>query len=312
MPDGLHTDETGVCRCAWGASHPLYIDYHDQEWGRPVADDARLFEKICLEGFQSGLSWLTILKKRPAFRAAFAGFDIETVAEMGDADVTRLLADPGIVRHRGKIEATLNNARCARRLREEHGSLTAFFWRFEPPRRGAALDRAGVQGTSKESTALSKELKARGWRFVGPTTVYAFMQAMGLVNDHLDGCHAWIATELASHAFTGTGGNRHSGSLPLRTSLGTWWIDDFSTRDTRVGVDGVETVCQAGPESTYRWSLDQQQALEAAAQQVGARVELLVPGGWRLIPGESLPGFVMALQRICTATTPTGRMTAPL
>jgi DNA-3-methyladenine glycosylase I len=202
-PDGISRDPDGVPRCAWGASHPLYRPYHDTEWGFPVSDDTRLFEKICLEGFQSGLSWLTILKKREGFRAAFHGFQIDRVAAMGPADVDRLLGDAGIVRHRRKIEATLNNARQAQRLRDEVGSLAAYFWRWEPARRGAALDWATLraQGKTAESAALAKDLKQRGWSFVGPTTAYAFMQAMGLVNDHVAGCHVYAAAEARAHNF---------------------------------------------------------------------------------------------------------------
>jgi DNA-3-methyladenine glycosylase I len=194
LPAGVLRGEDGVARCFWCAGDPLYRDYHDREWGFPVADDRRLFEKLCLEGFQSGLSWLTILRKREHFRRAFRGFEIEAVARMGARDVARLLEDPGIVRHRGKIEAALANARAARRLVAEEGSLAAFVWRFEPgsrerPRRvtGAALRRLGESASSR---ALAKELRARGFRYVGPTTAYAFMQAMGLVNDHLEGCAA--------------------------------------------------------------------------------------------------------------------------
>ena len=178
--------EDGVARCAWGDSAPDYRPYHDEEWGRPVTDDVRLFEKLCLEGFQSGLSWLTILRKREAFRRAFAGFDFARVARYTERDVERLLGDAGIIRHRGKIEATINNARRAVELVEAEGSLSAFVWSFEPDPAGYPSEQA----TSAESTALAKELKRRGWRFVGPTTVYAFMQAMGLVNDHLHGCDA--------------------------------------------------------------------------------------------------------------------------
>ena len=168
------------------------LAYHDQEWGRPVTDDVRLFEKLCLEGFQSGLSWRTILNKREAFRRAFAGFDFPELARWGEAEVARLLTDAGIVRHRGKIESVLNNARRAGELAAEAGSLAPFFWRFEPDpaSRPERLDHATLLTLARtaESTALSKELKRRGWSFVGPTTVYAFMQAMGLVNDHLEGC----------------------------------------------------------------------------------------------------------------------------
>ena len=176
----------GRPRCSWSTSWSEYIAYHDREWGFPVADDRRLFEKLCLEGFQSGLSWRTILAKRENFRAAFAGFDIDAVAAFGPEDVARLLADAGIVRHRGKIEAAINNARRARELIAEAGSIAAFVWSFEP----AAADLAEPQtaSTSAASVALSKALKKRGWAFVGPTTVYAFMQAMGLVNDHAAGC----------------------------------------------------------------------------------------------------------------------------
>lgn len=207
LPEGIHQGDDSVLRCAWGASHPLYLSYHDDEWGFPVDDDTRLFEKVCLEGFQSGLSWLTILKKRPAFRAAFAGFDIDAVAAMGEQDVQRLLGDAGIVRHRGKIEATLSNARQARRLRDEAGSLAAYFWRWEPPRRPAAIDLATLHSLPKtpESAALSRDLKKRGWRFVGPTTAHAFMQAMGLVNDHLAGCDAHARVEASLGSFTRPG-----------------------------------------------------------------------------------------------------------
>jgi len=179
-------------RCPWVGDDPLYVTYHDREWGFPVADDRRLFEKICLEGFQSGLSWLTILRKRDAFRDAFFGFDCDRVAKMGARDVQRLLGNAAIVRHRGKIESTINNAQRAIALREECGSLSTYFWRWEPepssrPRR---ITRETLMGmtTTPESVALSKDLRRRGWTFVGPTTIYAFMQAMGLVNDHVDDC----------------------------------------------------------------------------------------------------------------------------
>ena len=172
----------GQLRCAWCAATPAYLAYHDTEWGFPVIDDRRLFEKISLEGFQSGLSWRTILTKRENFRAAFHGFDFDRVARFTEKDVQRLLADAGIVRHRGKIEAVINNAQRARELVAEAGSLAAYFWRFE------AQAAPGVRATAPESVALSKDLKKRGWRFVGPTTCYAFMQAMGLVNDHDPGC----------------------------------------------------------------------------------------------------------------------------
>ncbi len=192
--DGLVRGADGRLRCFWGSATDDYAAYHDREWGFPVTDDRRLFEKLCLEGFQAGLSWLTILRKREAFRRAFAGFDLDAVARFGAKDVERLLLDPGIVRHRGKIESTVNNARRARELAAEHGSLAAFVWGFEPDAatRPARLTRAALSALSStpESKALSKELKRRGWSFVGPTTVYAFMQAMGLVNDHLEGC--WV------------------------------------------------------------------------------------------------------------------------
>jgi DNA-3-methyladenine glycosylase I len=192
LPEGLIAGADGRVRCSWPGADPLYLAYHDDEWGRPVADDRRLFEKLCLEGFQSGLSWLTILRKRENFRAAFAGFDFEKIAQFGPADVERCLADAGIVRHRGKIESVINNARRALELRKEAGSLAAFVWRHEPKpeSRPGRMDRATLMAMAKtaESTALSKALRKRGWSFVGPTTVYAFMQAMGLVNDHLEGC----------------------------------------------------------------------------------------------------------------------------
>jgi len=175
----------GKLRCSWSTATELYEQYHDSEWGYPVDDDQRLFEKICLEGFQSGLSWLTILNKRENFRKAFKQFDFNKVARFTEKDVERLLGDAGIVRHRGKIEATINNAKCAKVLVKEEGSLAAFFWRYEPE--GHALS-SPLPSTTPESVALSKELKKRGWKFVGPTTVYAFMQAMGLVNDHAADC----------------------------------------------------------------------------------------------------------------------------
>ena len=207
--DRLIVGEDGKRRCFWGASTPEYAAYHDGEWGRPVVDDVRLFEKICLEGFQSGLSWLTILRKRENFRAGFAGFDFRKVARFGARDVNRLLKDAGIVRHRGKIESTINNAKRALELVEERGSLAAYFWSFEPAAksRPKRLDWQTLRAmaTTPESTALSKDLKKRGWSFVGPTTVYAFMQAMGLVNDHLDGCHCRKEIEKARKAFVRPG-----------------------------------------------------------------------------------------------------------
>ena len=189
-PEGIVVGEDGVARCWWADSAPEYRAYHDTEWGFPVADDRRLFEKLSLEGFQAGLSWLTILRKREAFRRAFDGFDYERVARFGERDVERLLGDAGIVRHRGKIEAVVNNASRALELVAAEGSLARFVWGFEPDAGVADLDRGSLPATTDESRALARELKRRGWRFVGPTTVYAFMQAMGLVNDHLSGCHA--------------------------------------------------------------------------------------------------------------------------
>ena len=179
--------EDGVIRCWWGAGPEIYRTYHDQEWGRAVTDDRRLFEKICLEGFQAGLSWLTILNKRENFRSGFADFEIERVAGFGEDDVKRLLADTGIVRHQGKIRSTINNARQALELIDERGSLAAYFWSWADP---AEPSPPALEPVTPTSIALSKDLKKRGWSFVGPTTVYAFMEAMGLVNDHLEGCHA--------------------------------------------------------------------------------------------------------------------------
>ena len=181
--------EDGRDRCGWGASTPDYAVYHDQEWGRPVTDDRRLFEKLCLEGFQSGLSWLTILRKRPAFRRAFADFDPLIVARFGDGDVHRLLTDAGIVRHRGKIEATIANARAMVSLLDGGHTLAGLIWHHEPAVDQPRRHLADVPAQTPESAALSKALKRRGFRFVGPTTAYAAMQAMGVVNDHLVGCH---------------------------------------------------------------------------------------------------------------------------
>ena len=184
----MHTfiADDGDPRCGWAGAAPEFLHYHDTEWGFPVADDIRLFEKISLEGFQAGLSWRTILAKRPAFREAFAGFDFHEVADFNEADVERLLGDAGIVRHRGKIEAVINNAAKAVELQEESGTLAAYFWRFEPP--ADELAEPQTVSTSPTSVALSKDLKKRGWKFVGPTTTYAFMQAMGLINDHTSEC----------------------------------------------------------------------------------------------------------------------------
>jgi DNA-3-methyladenine glycosylase I len=182
----LFVGDDGLARCGWAGGAPEFVAYHDDEWGHPVLDDDALFEKLSLEAFQSGLSWRTILNKREHFRSAFDGFSIERVAAFGPADVERLVADAGIVRHRGKIDAVINNAQRAVELAQAGGSLAGLVWSYEP----SEDDRAEPQttSTSPESTALSKELKRRGWRFVGPTTVFAFMQAMGLVNDHAVGC----------------------------------------------------------------------------------------------------------------------------
>ncbi len=205
LPAGVVAGEDRVCRCWWGAEPPIYQAYHDEEWGRPVVDDIRLFEKICLEGFQSGLSWLTILKKRENFRAAFRKFDFRAVARFGERDVVRLLGDAGIVRHRGKIESVINNAGRALELVAEFGSLAAYFWSWEPParERPRRLDQATLMAMPKSpaSVAMSKDLRKRGWSYVGPTTCYAFMQAMGLVNDHLDGCSARRKVEAARRTF---------------------------------------------------------------------------------------------------------------
>jgi DNA-3-methyladenine glycosylase I len=211
---GLFTAPDGVARCFWCAATPAYQRYHDTEWGLPVTDDRRLFEKLCLEGFQAGLSWLTILNKREAFRRAFAGFDPALVARYTGADVERLVQDAAIVRHRGKIVSTINNAQRALELIAECGSLAAYVWRYEAPPASRPLTLAALkaQTTSPESVALSKDLKRHGWSFVGPTTVYAFMQAMGLVNDHLEGCHyRAVATAARAAATTIT-------ALPARSS----------------------------------------------------------------------------------------------
>jgi DNA-3-methyladenine glycosylase I len=181
----VEVGEDGVARCWWGGSDPDYIEYHDREWGRPVGDDRTLYEKMSLEGFQSGLSWLTILRKRDNFRSAFADFDPAAVAEFTDGDVERLLGDAGIVRHRGKIESTINNAARVLEVQDELGSLAALVWSFEPDATGPTMEPI-----TAESKALAQELKRRGFSFIGPTTAYAFMQAMGLANDHLEGCFA--------------------------------------------------------------------------------------------------------------------------
>lgn len=197
-------DKTIVCtdgleRCRWCASAPEFLRYHDDEWGFPVADDRRLFEKLCLEGFQSGLSWRTILAKRENFRAAFCDFDFHQIANFGDNDVQRLMEDEGIIRHRGKIEAVINNARLARLIVEREGSLAAWFWRYEPA--PDEVNAPQTVSTSAASIALSRDMKKMGWKFVGPTTVYAFMQAMGLINDHAEHCVTRASVQQARERF---------------------------------------------------------------------------------------------------------------
>ena len=193
MSDGLNKGPDGKHRCWWCGEDPLYMDYHDKEWGNPVTDDIRLFEKICLEGFQSGLSWITVLRKRENFRKAFDGFDYRKIARYTDKRVEKLLQDAGIIRHRGKIESTINNAARAIELEKEFGSLAGYFWSWEPDIKSRPekydITTLKALGKTDASLALSKDLKKRGWSFVGPTTIYAFMQAMGMVNDHLEGCH---------------------------------------------------------------------------------------------------------------------------
>jgi len=198
---GLPEHPDGRRRCWWCGTDPGYVEYHDREWGRPVEDDVRLFEKLSLEAFQSGLSWLTILRKRPAFREAFAGFEPAAVARFGRLDVERLLGDAGIVRHRGKIEAVIGNAARAIELIEERGSLAAWAWSFEPDDHVRPRGRGDVASTHDASRAMAADLRRRGWRFVGPTTAYAFMQAMGIVNDHFVGCPAGDAVDAERAAF---------------------------------------------------------------------------------------------------------------
>ena len=193
----------GKRRCRWCAAAPEFLNYHDTEWGFPVSDDHRLFEKLSLEGFQSGLSWRTILAKRENFRNAFHGFDFDRVARFTQSDLDRLLGDKGIVRHRGKIQAVINNAQRARELVEREGSLAAYIWRYEPD--PETLPAPQTESTSEASIALSKDLKKQGWKFVGPTTVYAFMQAMGLINDHADGCVIRDKVERARKKFNPPG-----------------------------------------------------------------------------------------------------------
>ncbi len=196
----------GKVRCWWCGDDPLYMAYHDNEWGRPVTDDTRLFEKICLEGFQAGLSWITILRKRENFRAAFDVFDFTKIARYTQQDVERLVLDAGIIRHRGKIESTINNAARAIEMKKEFGSLANYFWSWKPAlaERPKTHVREDLQAMAKTATsmALSKDLKKRGWSFVGPTTVYAFMQAMGIVNDHIGECHCHTPIEKIKKPFT--------------------------------------------------------------------------------------------------------------
>jgi DNA-3-methyladenine glycosylase I len=206
-PSSVVRGDDGRKRCSWGASTPDYAAYHDDEWGRPVVDDVRIYEKICLEGFQSGLSWLTILRKREGFRSAFADFEPEVVATFGARDIKRLLGDAGIVRHRGKIEATIANALATLGAQEQHGSLASVVWSFEPRRRGRPAPKGlgDIAAKTVESTALSKALAKLGFRFVGPTTAYAAMQSLGIVNDHVTGCHVRAACEEARRAITSIG-----------------------------------------------------------------------------------------------------------
>jgi DNA-3-methyladenine glycosylase I len=201
MDSAIGTGADGIPRCPWGISAPEYQPYHDEEWGRPVGSDEAIYQKLCLEGFQSGLSWLTILRKRDGFRRAFAGFDPAAVANFTDADVARLLADSAIVRHRGKIVATIGNARATLRLGEQGISLAGLLWSFEPSAGRPPRTMAELPASTPESEALSRELRRRGFRFVGPTTVYAAMQSLGVVNDHLAGCQFWAACDDDRRAF---------------------------------------------------------------------------------------------------------------
>jgi DNA-3-methyladenine glycosylase I len=204
-PDGVTAGDDGIFRCWWCGTDPLYRSYHDSEWGRPVGDDRRLFEKVCLEGFQSGLSWLTILRKRENFRKAFKSFDPESVARFNSRSVDRLLGDSGIVRNRAKIEATINNARRCLDLIDERGSLAAYIWSFEPPKtvRPRRLDWETLvqMGTGEEAKAMSNDLKRRGWAFVGPTTLYSVMESVGLANDHMSACDVRSEVERERSSF---------------------------------------------------------------------------------------------------------------
>jgi len=206
-PPGVSVGPDGVARCWWADSDDLYRRYHDEEWGRPSADDRRLFEKLCLEGFMSGLSWLVVLRKRENFRKAFRGFDPALVARFGARDAKRLMNDAGIVRNAAKIDATINNARRHRQVVKEFGSFAAYVWRFAPPPRKTLIthDELMQLKFSAEALALSKDLRKRGWGFVGPTTVYSFMQSMGLVNDHIRGCAAGAEVLKLSRQFTRPG-----------------------------------------------------------------------------------------------------------
>ncbi|MGI9474285.1 MAG: DNA-3-methyladenine glycosylase I [Rubripirellula sp.] len=197
--------DDGIRRCWWCGADPLYVHYHDNEWGVPVASDERLFEKMCLEGFQAGLSWITILKKREAFRSAFCDFDFHRVARFTPKRVEKLMQDASIVRHRGKIESTINNAQRTIEMVDEFGSLARFFWQFEPKKSPVVRRRDQIESKTEASTELSVSLKRRGWTFVGPTTCYALMQAMGMVNDHLRGCDAWATIDQARRSFTRPG-----------------------------------------------------------------------------------------------------------
>ena len=208
MDSGHYTDQFQVNRCWWCRGHSDYEAYHDDEWGHPVADDMRLFEKICLEGFQSGLSWLTILRKRDGFRKAFRQFDFHAVAKFGPKQIERLLKNTAIIRHRGKIEATIHNASRAIEMQEEFGTLATYFWKYEPKRKRAALKThldACMLKPCDEALQMSRDLKKRGWKFVGPTTAYAFMQSMGMVNDHLKDCSSHAAIEQLRRDFVRPG-----------------------------------------------------------------------------------------------------------
>lgn len=201
--DSLFTADDKLSRCWWCAGHEDYVQYHDDEWGNPVDDDCRLFEKICLEGFQSGLSWLTILRKRENFRKAFKDFNYSKIAKFNSGHVDKLLQNAGIVRHRGKIEATINNAKRALEMEAEFGSLATWFWQYEPSKLIPLKSKTDAmkRTTCDSAIAMSRALKKRGWKFVGPTTAYAFMQAMGMVNDHLTGCSAYERIEAARDSF---------------------------------------------------------------------------------------------------------------